>query len=220
MIIFQKNKIIFITVLLLLCIQPSAAQFRFGLSGGLTVSSHTGKDFSATDLPKFGMTFGFFYEREINEIVSIVIEPSFEQKGTEYTYYPKSNTTVTVDDKLNYTTIPIMLKANLGNKINYYITGGLALSYLNKYSSNVHAYFNEFEIDASPFLPYTYNNMDASISVGAGIMWREIFFDLRYVLGIRSIYNGDNVPDIRNHMVSLKLAFSLYRKRNIPCHKR
>ena len=220
MIIFQKNKIILTIALFLLCTHPTTAQFRFGLTGGLTVSSHTGKDFSATDIPKFGMTFGFFYEREFNKIVSIVVEPSFEQKGSEFTYFPKSNTKVTVDAELDYITIPIMLKANFGHNINYYLTGGLALSYLNKYSSDVHAYFKEFEIDSSPFFPYSYDNIDASVSIGGGIMWREIFFDLRYVLGIRSLYGGKNVPDIRNHMLSLKLAYSLQRQKYVPCHKR
>lgn len=217
---FQKNEIILSFILLFAFVQSSTAQYRFGLSGGLTVSSHTGKDFSATDFPKIGMAVGFFYEREINRTISWVIEPSFEQKGADYSFYPRFDTRVTVDNDLNYFTLPVMLKANFGRKINYYVTGGTALSYLYGHKSEVHAYENDFEIDAGSFFPYSFNAIDVSLSIGGGIMWKEIFLDLRYVYGVKNFYSGNNVPDIRNHMLSLKLAYSLYRKKNTPCYKR
>jgi len=225
-------KIILSFILLFVFVQSSTAQYRFGLSGGLTVSSHTGKDFSSSDFPKMGMVLGFFYEREINGTISLLFEPSYEQKGADYAFYPRFDTKVTVNNELDYFTLPLMLKANFSKRkgynrkasffrqMNYYITGGLSISYLASHKNEVHAYENDFEIDAGPFFPYTFNNTDAGVSIGGGIMWREIFLDLRYVHGIRNLYDGQNIPTIRNHMISLKLAFSLYWKKNLPCNKK
>ncbi|OQX96174.1 MAG: hypothetical protein B6I20_14745 [Bacteroidetes bacterium 4572_117] len=226
-----KKKIILGFVLLLI-VQTITAQYRLGITSGLNVSNHTGKDFPSTNIPRIGYAFGFFYEHRINSIISIVAEPLYEQKGAEYTDYPRFDTRVTVNGEFDYLTVPLMIKASFSKRPNnnrkakfteqlsYYITGGLSISYLSSYSNEVHAYDNDFEINSDTFFPYTYNNIDVSVSVGGGVMWREIFLDLRYIHGMSSLYKGSNVPEIRNHLISLKLAFVLFGKKVIPCRKR
>lgn len=229
---FHKKEIILIFILLFVLVQSSNAQYRFGLSGGLTVSSHTGKDFSATDFPKTGMTIGIYYEQEINRTISWLIKPSFEQKGANYSFEPRFDTRVDVNNNLDYITLPFLLKANFskranynrkasfGRQMNYYVTGGISLSYLVSHTNEVHAFENDFEIDSGPFFSYSFNDIDASVSVGGGVMWREIFIDFRYIHGIRNLYSGKDVPVIRNQLISLTLAYSLYHKRNVSCRKR
>ncbi|MEN8121973.1 MAG: outer membrane beta-barrel protein [Bacteroidota bacterium] len=227
------NKTIILSFILFFAfVKTSNAQYRFGLFGGLNISSHTGKDFTTTDFPKTGMTAGFFYEREIDKTLSWVIAPSFEQKGAKYTFEPRFDTRVEVNNDLDYFTLPLLLKANFskrpnynrkasfGRQMNYYVTGGISLSYLISHPNEVHTFENDVEIDSGPFFPYSYNNVDASISIGGGVMWREIFIDLKYIHGIRNLYSGKNVPVIRNHIISLTLAYSLYHKKNVPCRKR
>jgi len=201
-------------------IQTITAQYRFGLSGGVTLSSYVGKDFTDTDFPKIGMALGFFYEHELNRKLSLLIDPAFVQKGANYTFYPRNDIYVTVNNSFDYFVLPFMLKLNFGVKVNYYLATGLAPGWLLNYKSEVKAYINEYEVPPDPFFPYTYNRFDAGISIGGGIMWKEIFLDVRYVQGTRNIYDADDIPSIRNHMVSVKLAFSLYRKKNLPCYKK
>jgi len=197
------------------------AQYRYGITGGVNVSSLVGKDFSSTDFPKLGITAGFFYEYEFKPHFSLLFEPMFEQKGADYTYSPKTSVNVDVDNKLNYITIPLMIKNNFGRNINYYLTAGLSLSYLINYNSEVHAYLSGYEIPYDAYFPYTYKKLDAGASLGFGIMWKEIFLDFRYIHGLRRIYDAEkDAPDIRNHVISVKLAFSLYRKKYLPCYKK
>ncbi len=228
---FKKINILFLLLTLLLA-QFANAQFRYGIIGGTNISNHTGSDFSSENSFIFGWSLGFFFEHEINGIISIVTEPSFNQKGANYTDYPRFDTEVFVDNKLNYIDLPLLLKANFnkrsnynrketfGQQMNYYLIVGTSLSYLIQYQNEVQAYQNDFEINSDPFFPYTFSKIDASVSIGGGVMWKEIFIDIRYHHGLRAIYDSDNVPDIRNHMLSIRLAFSLYRKRNVPCRKR
>ena len=228
----QKKEILLSFILIFVLVQASNAQYRFGLLGGLTFSSHTGKDFTATDLPKMGMTLGFYYEGEFNRTISLVVAPSFEQKGASYSFEPRYDTRVDVNDELDYFTIPLMLKANFshranynrkasfGRQMNYYVKGGISLSYLVSSSNEVHAYENDFEISPDPFFTYSFNDIDASVSIGGGVMWREIFLDIRYIHGIRNLYSGNDVPIIRNQIISMTLAFSLYHKKNVACRKR
>ncbi len=214
------KKFIF-SILFLWIVSISPAQYRFGISGGTMISSMTGKDFSASDLPKIGMTLGFFYEYEFKRNFSLLFEPAFEQKGANYTYYPRYDTQVDVNNRLNYFTMPVMAKINFPGKIDYYLTTGLSLSYLADFKSEIHAYTGGYELPFEPFFPYTYNRIDAGASVGFGIMWKEIFLDFRYIHGLRNIYNSEkDIPSIRNHAFSVKLAFSLYRKKYLPCYKK
>ena len=215
----QKNIILSIIFFLFL-IQETNAQYRFGLSGGLTLSSHVGKDFTDTDFPKMGIAMGFFYEHELNRKLSLLIEPSFVQKGANYTFYPRTDIYVTVNNSFDFMVLPVLLKLNFARRVNYYLTTGLAPGWLINYESDVKAYINEYEVPPDPFFPYTYNRFDVGISIGGGIMWKEIFLDFRYVQGTRNIYDADDIPSIRNHMISVKLAFSLYRKKNLPCYKK
>ena len=200
----------------------SPAQYRLGLSGGVTLSSLAGKDFSVTDLPKLGFTIGFFYEYEFKRNFSLLFEPLFEQKGTKYSYQPLIGIDVDVDNRLNYFTLPLMAKFNFAQHgFNYYLTTGLSLSYLADYQGEAHAYTGGFEIPSDAYFPYSYKRLDAGASIGFGFMWKEIFIDFRYIHGLRNIYDAEkDTPAIRNQIISVKLAFSLYRKRYLPCYKK
>lgn len=214
------KKFIFLLILLGI-VSFSKAQYRFGISGGTMISSLTGKDFSASDLPKIGFTAGFFYEYEFKRNFSLLFEPAFEQKGATYTFYPRFDTQVDVNNRLNYFTLPVMAKINFPGKINYYLTTGLSLSYLADFTTEIHAYTGGYELPFEPFFPYTYKRIDAGASAGFGIMWKEIFLDFRYIHGLRNIYESeDDIPSIRNHVLSIKLAFSFYRKKYLPCYKK
>ena len=202
-------------------VQSAVAQYRYGLSAGVNFSSLTGKDFSATDFPKIGITAGFFYEYEFKQHFSLFFEPMFEQKGASYNYNPKTGIDVYVDNRLNYMTLPVMVKIPFGGKVSYYFTSGLSLSYLADYTSEVHAYIGDIEIPNESYFPYTYKKFDAGVSLGLGFNWKEVFLDFRYIHGLRRIYDAEkDAPDIRNHIVSVKLAFSLYRKKYLPCYKK
>ncbi len=197
--------------------QPLFAQYKFGLQGGVGISNYVGKDFTSTYDPKMGITAGLFFEREVNFTLSIGAELNYDKKGTYYEFKPRETTTVYVDSRLSYISLPILLKAYFGKNANYYLYSGLTPSYLTESEISRHATELGFEISSDPFFPYKINKWDASLTAGFGLNIYEIILDIRYHHGIANIYEGHNVPSIRNHFISATLGFTLYKKKLLKC---
>ncbi len=193
------------------------SQYKIGLQGGAGISNYVGKDFPPDNEPKFGITAGFFFEREINLTLSFGTEFNYDQKGTFYQYDPRLGTTVKVDSRLKYLTLPAYIKAYFGKQANYYLYLGVAGSYLINYESSDYATENGFEISSAPYFPFSYNSLDASVIGGCGLNFYRIILDIRYHHGIVNIYGGHNVPSIRNSFISATLGFTLYKKKVLSC---
>ncbi|MBN1252660.1 MAG: PorT family protein [Bacteroidales bacterium] len=199
--------------------QNLKAQNRFGILGGLSISNYTGKDFPKTYLPKIGIAAGFFIEGEITNPFSIVAELNFEQKGVKYWYQPLPLTEVTINSNLDYFSIPIYVKAAFGRKLGYYAYAGTVISYLISNSYSAYSTENDREVSWEPYFNYGFNKFDAGLAIGFGMVFKEIFLDLRYVHGIKNIYSGENIPDIRNQMISFKAGFSIYKRKLSNCYQ-
>lgn len=211
------NRLTFMLLLFVFTTSSLFAQYKFGLQGGVGISNYVGKDFTSTYDPKMGITAGIFFEREINLTLSVGAELNYEQKGTYYEFLPREATIVYVDSRLSYVSLPIIIKAYFGNKANYYIYTGLTPSYLTNSELTRHATELGFEISSDPFFPYKINTWDAAVTAGFGLNFYEIILDIRYHHGIVNIYEGHNVPNIRNHFISATLGFTLYKKKVIKC---
>lgn len=214
-------------IILLLIFSSSilvTAQKRIGVLGGISLSSYTGKDFPNTYVPNIGIAAGFFIEGVITHPVSIIVEANVEQKGVKYRYYPLPTTEVKINSKLNYLSVPILIKLELGDKYGskfaYYTYAGPVMSYMLSHSFSASATEGEYEILWQPFFDYTFVKFDPGLAIGVGAVYREIFFDLRYVHGVKNIYDGENIPDIRNHMITAKVGFSLYKRKKSRCYNR
>ena len=200
------------------------AQERIGLLGGVNVSSYTGKDFPSTYIPNIGVAAGLFIEGIITYPVSIIAEANIEQKGVKYWYYPLPTTEIKINSKLNYISIPILIKTEFGSKFGkksaYYAYAGPVVSYLMSNSYSASATESGHVILWQPFFDYNYVKFDTGLAVGVGMVYREIFFDVRYVHGVKNIYKGDDIPEMRNHSLSVKVGFSLYKRKKSRCYRK
>jgi hypothetical protein len=193
------------------------AQYKFGIQGGIGSSNYHGKDFSNDNQPKLGPTAGIFYEHEINLTISITGEIDYDKKGTNYNYYPRIATNLSFDSQLEYITVPLLIKAYIDYNAYFYCYAGISGSYLIKSSNLVSATEYGYPIGWEPFFNYKIRNYDASILLGFGVDIKEIMLEIRYHHGIVDIYQGDNVPDIKNQFVSATLGFTIYKKKVLHC---
>jgi hypothetical protein len=194
------------------------AQYKYGVYGGMGVSNYVGKDFSSVNDPKIGITFGAFYEREINLTMSFGFELTYEKKGTYYDYFPREATVVSVDSRMDYISLPFLMKAYYGRNANFYIYGGVTGSYMLNHSLSHSATEYGYPISSETFFTYKLNNWDASIIAGFGFNVHEIILDIRYHHGVVNIYEGHNVPSIRNHFLSVALGYSIFKKIDNRCY--
>ncbi len=215
------KKMRFIKLLLLFIIFSvynfSYSQYMLGLRGGGGVSDLTGSDFSKVSTYKLGIDLAFFYEREINPTISIATELNFNQKGSDYEFYPRELTTVFVDIRSEYINIPIIVKAYFGKKQSLYFYGGLAYAKLLSHNLSHYAKEGDYEVSSELFCPYSINSSDALLNVGFGFYMYNILLDFRYQHSLSSIYKGVDAPSIRNHYVGVTIGYTLYKKKVIRC---
>ncbi len=206
-----------VLVFLLSCSSAIYSQYRIGIRAGMGVADLVGSDLEKVSKRSLGAEAAFFYEREINATLGITFELLYNQKGAEYEFYPREETTVFVDYKSSYISLPLVLKAYFGRKANFYIGTGLAYSRLFDHSISHYAKEKEWEISSEPFFPYEVNNYDVSVSLGCGFEWRRFILGFRYQHGLQNIYKGVEAPAIRNHFLSASLGFVLHKKKVIRC---
>jgi hypothetical protein len=163
------------------------------------------------------VTAGFFYEREINLSFCVGTEINYEQKGTFYNEYPRTSAVISVDSRSNYLTLPVFAKLYFGKKADFYLYGGLSASYQLSIEDSVRTTENGFEIGSEQYFPYTYKKWDASLTGGLGFNIRKFSIDIRYHHGLVNIYEGNNVPVIRNSFISASIARTLFKKYSLNC---
>ncbi len=196
----------------------SYSQHRFGVRGGLGISNFAGSDISTPSISKTDLKLDMFYEREFNPTLSIVFELNYDKKGGEYEYYPMDNTTVFVNIKSTYISIPVFLKAYFGHsKTDFYLYTGLSFAKLVNKDLSHKGKKDSLGISSRYLFPYEMNNNDASVNFGFGLIYSRIILDVRYQYGLIDIYKGVDVPVIRNRMISATMGILLYRKKVSRC---
>jgi hypothetical protein len=210
------KKILILSISFLIIV-PAYSQFKLGLHAGIGYSNYRGKDFSDENTPKFGIVGGFYFEREINMTFSLGFELNDEQKGTNYNYYPRIATNISVDSRLEYISLPILMKAYVGQNANYYFYTGVSGAYLISSSNQVSGTEYGYTVTWETFFDYQFRKYDAAILLGFGLNFREIILDFRYQYGIVDIYKGNNPPSIKNSLISVTLGYSIYKKKVKSC---
>jgi len=196
------------------------AQERIGILGGIGLSSYTGKDFPKNYIPNLGVAAGFFLEGIITKPFSVVVEANIEQKGVKYWYEPIPLTEIKINSKLNYISVPILIKSEFGKRLVYFVYGGTVLSYMFSHTYSGYASENGLTVSWEPYFDYSFVKFDTGLTIGVGMIFNEIFLDLRYVHGMKNIYKGENIPDIRNQIFTVKVGFSLYKRKKSQCYRR
>jgi hypothetical protein len=194
-----------------------SAQYKFGVHGGIGTSNFRGNDFPSDNQPKKGPVGGIFYEHEINYTISLGGEINYEKKGTTYNYYPRVATNIRSDSRLEYISVPFLIKAYIDYKAYFFCYGGISGSYLINSSNDVLVTEYGYPIATAPFFNYEFRKYDASILLGFGINIKEIILNVRYQHGIVDIYKGTNSPDIKNQFITATLGFTIYKKKVLHC---
>jgi hypothetical protein len=93
----------------------------------------------------------------------------------------------------------------------------LSGGYLLNSESTAKATEYGYVIDTAPFFPYTFRKYDATLSGGFGFNISKVNLDIRYHHGLLNVYDGKNVPSIRNSFITATLGITLYKKGVLNC---
>ncbi len=190
----KNTKILFVLLTLVFCSALSIGQVSLGLFGGLNSSKLLGDS-----PPKgsyntlMGGNFGLLIDVGISEALALSLQPSYSQEGTKLAFSVRgSNEPVdSAKIRLNYFSIPLMLKVTSAKKRFYALSGFEAGMLLN--SAHIMGdQENELESDISQW--------NLAMHFGAGFRiplgYPTLFIELRYAQGLVNLTDDPLTNDI------------------------
>jgi hypothetical protein len=194
-------------------------KFEIGMQGGPNISSlrFQNQTFAVKNNSLVAFSGGLFFQYNLNKTFSLRADPGFERKGYHYNYnynYPLPNiSNEKVRESFNYLTIPVLLRASIGNKIRYFINAGPYIGFL----------LSEKERDTPPNQAtliynntnyYTKTDLGITAGIGLAIPIKDKFalsLEIRNNLGLMNINNNtfENGSDnIKTNSTNLLIGFA------------
>ena len=170
-------KSIFLTILLLILLIPTATQaqekFEGGLKMGVNVANFNGRVLDNHEaISRTSYHIGFLGEFPLTSLWNLQPELLYSQPGFGFrnAFFEEYN----ID--LNYLQLPVLVEFELFN--NFFVQGGPQLSYLLKEDYNYVSH------------RYDYNRFDFSVNFGLEYEIGSFRFYGRYTAGLNWIYNN------------------------------
>ena len=193
----KQVRITIFVMLLIIVTQPTQAQFSVGLLGDLSSSNISGSAPSGTKYTgRTGLGGGLILDYKVTDEVTVSLQPMFLPKGTTISYDLKSyeEERDSVDAKLSYITIPLMVKVNATKVV--YVTGGFDVGFLQSATTTM------INVEGEKDISENIESMDISVNFGVGFTFQvssfNLFFEGRYSQGLfnASNFSDDNDKDI------------------------
>lgn len=207
----QSKKIPLLLLALFFYSALSMGQVTLGLFGGLNSSKLLGDapvDGSYNSL--MGGNFGLLVDVGLSESLALSLQPSYSQEGAKVAYAVKgSNEPVdSAKIRLNYFSIPLILKVTTAKKRFYALTGFEAGMLLN---SAVHIAEEENELGSD------IAQWNLAMHFGAGyripLGYPTLFIELRYAQGLLNLtdepLHNDIIPRVKTTGFKLLLGIEL-----------
>lgn len=111
------------------------AQYAVGLKGGANFCNYGGRYLSSNYQSKVRPNFGFVAEFETNSWFTVQAELTYDAKGASYSRVKTSQSGITeeynnFEENLNYLTLPVLARFDLGDKKRVFGYTGLYAGYL------------------------------------------------------------------------------------------
>lgn len=179
----MKRKFVFALLALLFSSILTYSQSYIGVFAGLNMRNLSGDAPSQVKYENIaGLNAGLFFDVRLSESILLGVQPSFSQEGSKIAIKVKGEYVDSVDIRLNYFSIPVILKVLTANQ-RFYALAGLEYSVL----SNGFVKSGDIEENVAPYVI----DWDMKIHFGAGIKipigYPQLFAELRYAQGLVNI---------------------------------
>ncbi len=204
----QMKKIILTAVAVFAFGFANAQEAKFGLKGGLNLSTFTG-DTDGLDLKlKPGFNVGAFVAVKLSDKLTFQPEALYSMQGTKIDEFEfeLDNAVYLAEAKINlsYINVPLMLKYYAAEKFNLEIGPQVGFLVAAKTVAEVNG--NEGEEDVKD----SFESVDFGLNFGAGYDFTDnISAGLRYNLGLSNIAKTESGDDskLNNSVLSISLGY-------------
>lgn len=180
---------------------PALAQTSFGVRGGLNVTSMSGFPTTAGSIdetPRLGPTATAFVRVPVASSISIQPEVGYAPRGVRVDYgevpLEEGGENAEVSERLEVDYVDVGLLARfavpLAETLDASLLAGPVFSYKvgESVTREVDGVESELDFGADFFLP-----SDLGLAIGVDIGSGPVFVDLRAVVGLTNVYNGDDL---------------------------
>ncbi len=210
----MKKIILSLITLVSLCANAQEKSLAIGVTGGANVTSFRGSSYiKSNEIRGIGTTSGIFLQYGLSNKFSLRTEALFERKVSANEIYftdelGNPTFTKTVNKAFNYVTIPVLFKAQFGQKIRAFVNAGPYTSFLSsvKYTTD-----EDYLGDVSG----NYQKNDFGFITGIGIAGKNEgrigwSVEARNAIGIKTISTGQNAALNNLKLNTGSLLFSLH----------
>lgn len=204
----MKKFLSILSIVILLFAINTSAQTHYGLKAGLNISNLNGSDAGNVD-SRTGFLGGAFFAYDFNNMFSIQPEAFYSMKGAKQTESINGQT-ITGTFKLDYIEIPVLLKLNIplesGSTVRPSIFVGPALDIKVASTVEVEAGGQSASADLENI-----NSTDFGLvfggALGFDVSGHELGFDVRYTLGLTTVFDSSIDADVKNGVISIAAYF-------------
>jgi hypothetical protein len=192
-------------------------RFDIGVEGGPSLISLRGNEIiDQYHKPTIGFSAGLFFQFNFKKIVSLRTNIAFERKGSVATMQTTDNNgnplgEVTTHTNFDYLTLPVLVRATFGKKVQFFVNAGPYFGYLIKQT-----FVREGDNDPTTTTDNSFRDkrFDTGISTGLGlsIPFKTNFafsFEARNNLGLYNV-SGTTVVNngtIKTNSTNILLGF-------------
>ena len=190
---------------------PAIAQFSAGTFVGLNFGKLTGDAPSGGYYASnHGINTGVMIDIPVSSKVKLSLQPSYSQEGTKV-FYSQGRYVDPIDSiqlRLNYFSLPLMVKVQSLNK-HFYAVGGLEAGFLSDYKLTSHEQLLSNQLSVAKF------NLAAHFGAGYRIFfgYPVLFIELRYTQGLINLtdepVDKSYIPRVKTNGMKLLIGIEL-----------
>ena len=207
----MKTKGLILSGILSLLVITVNAQVKFGIKEGINLStqSELGMLWDNNDI-KTGFTLGATFDYRFHSVLSVQTELNYKTEGLAYETNETSGKK-DINRNYDYYNIPLLIKGRFNNQlglgeswlVSFY--GGPYYSYLQSAESEI----KENGVTTITDYEKSSNSSDWGLILGGEVAKvfnkGELFFDLRYEMGLSDVTENGN--DINNKVIGIGLGY-------------
>ena len=178
--------------------------FDIGIEGGGGIATLRGNEFILNfHDPRTGYTVGIFGQFNFKKLISLRTGAYLERKGSSFNVLFTDNTgqpirTVKGKEHFEFITIPLLVRATFGNRLNYFVNAGGYIGLLQKQVEHTNGFENYPETNREQ--TSNFNSSEFGLSLGVGLSYKfkvpvSLSLEVRDNLGLT---DTSKIPVISN----------------------
>lgn len=190
------KKIILTAIVVMTFGFANAQEVKYGVKGGLNLSSLSG-DTEGMDLKsKFGFHAGAFVEIKFSEKFALQPELLYSTQGTRFDDIEVDGYEAKTCFNLDYINVPVMFKYFATEK--FFVEAGPQIGFLTSAKARIKV--DDLNVDNKQDIKENFESIDFGLNFGAGYEFTEnIFASARYNLGLANIAKTEAGDDSKVH---------------------